>query len=106
MRQPKPYFKATHHAWYANIGPGKRPVRLADEDEGEAAAWQKYHALMAGRQPLNGDCRVVDILERVNDEARVRHVASGRDPRPASSGARSGGLRGRGASPNHWATLI
>ena len=64
MRQPKPYFKKTHHAWYANIGPNKRPLRLASEEEGEKVAWEKYHARMADRQPVTADCRVADLLDR------------------------------------------
>ena len=56
MRQPKPYFKKSHKGWYANIGPGKSPVRLASEEEGETLAWEKYHSHMANRQPVNGDC--------------------------------------------------
>jgi hypothetical protein len=63
MRQPKPCFKYSHRAWYANIGPSKRPVRLASEEEGEAKAYEKYHSLMAGRQPMGMDCRVTDLLE-------------------------------------------
>jgi hypothetical protein len=51
MRLLKPYFKKSHKAWYVNIGPPHgRPVRLASEAEGEKAAWEKYHALMASRQ--------------------------------------------------------
>ena len=50
MRRPKPYYKKSHHAWYANLN-GK-PTRLASEEEGEEAAYAKYDALMAGRQPI------------------------------------------------------
>lgn len=64
MRQPKPYYKKSHHAWYANIGAGKRPVRLASEDEGEQVAWDKYHAQMASRQPAGADSPAADLLDR------------------------------------------
>jgi len=67
MRQPKPYFKKSHNAWYANIGPGKRPVRLARGRENEAAAYDEYHKLMAGRQPTSPDCTVVDLAQRFLD---------------------------------------
>ena len=63
MRQPKPYFKTSHNAWYANIGPKSRPIRLAKQEEGEQAAWDKYHELMAGRQPVNSDTRAAEILD-------------------------------------------
>jgi integrase len=64
MRQPKPYFKKSHDAWYANIGPGKRPVKLAEGKANEEAAWDKYHAQMAGRQPVAADCTVQDLAAR------------------------------------------
>ena len=67
MQAPKPYFKKPHRAWYANIGPNGRPVWLASEGDGEKAAWRKYHALMAERQPINSDGRVLDLLERFLD---------------------------------------
>lgn len=61
MRQPKPYYKKSHDAWYANIGPNKRPVKLEGD---EKAAWDQYHTLMAGRQPVSADCRVADLVTR------------------------------------------
>ncbi|MGA2066821.1 MAG: hypothetical protein ABSG86_17725, partial [Thermoguttaceae bacterium] len=63
MRQPKPYFKKTHHAWFANIGPGKRPVRLAEQEEGETKAYEKYHSIMSGRQPMNAG-RAADLMDQ------------------------------------------
>ena len=54
MRRPKPYFKSSHNAWYANIGPNRRPLKLAEGRDNEKAAWSKYDILMAGRQPLTG----------------------------------------------------
>lgn len=67
MRQPKPYYKKSHHAWFANIGPNKGPVRLASEADGEAKAYEKYHELMANRQPITSDWRVTDLLEKFLD---------------------------------------
>jgi hypothetical protein len=64
MRQPKPYYKKSHDAWYANIGPNKRPVKLAEGTANEQAAWDKYHAQMAGRQPVAADCTVQDLTAR------------------------------------------
>ena len=67
MRRPKPYFKSSHNAWNANIGPNRRPLKLAEGRDNEEAAWSKYDVLMAGRQPLNGDCRVVDLVQKFVD---------------------------------------
>jgi integrase len=64
MRQPQPYLKKTHRAWYANIGPAKRPLRLASEEEGEQVAWQKYHTQMSSRQPVRADATVASLLDR------------------------------------------
>ena len=71
MRTPKPYHKhigkgkkAKGRGWYANIGPNKRPVRLASEEEGEAKAWERYYQIMADRQPVESDGLVLDLLER------------------------------------------
>jgi integrase len=61
MRQPEPYFKKSHNAWYANIGPNKRPVKLGMD---EKAAWNEYHKRMAGRQPVKVDCPVCDLVAR------------------------------------------
>jgi len=79
MRQPKPYHKhigkgknAKGRGWYANIGPNGRPVRLATEEEGETVAWNKYHSLMAGRQPIKVDCRVVDLFARFLEYHKLR----------------------------------
>jgi integrase len=67
MRQPKPYFKASHKAWYANIGSNKRPKRLASEAEGEAKAYERYYQIMADRQPVDSDTLVVELLDRFLD---------------------------------------
>ena len=67
MSRPKPNFKASHNAWYANLGPNRRPVELAEGPDSEQAALTKYDLLMAGRQPLHADCRVVDFVQRSVD---------------------------------------
>jgi integrase len=79
MRQPKPYHKhigkgknAKGRGWYANIGPNGRPVKLATEEEGETVAWDKYHSLMAGRQPVKADCRVVNLFARFLEYHKLR----------------------------------
>jgi integrase len=67
MRQPQPYFKASHDAWYANIGPNKRPIKLAKGQANETLAWDEYHRQMAGRQPASPDCTVLDLAQRFLD---------------------------------------
>jgi integrase len=67
MRRPRPYYKASHNSWYANIGPNRRPVKLAEGQKNEKAAWEKYDLLMAGRQPLDGDWLVVDLVQKFTD---------------------------------------
>ena len=67
MRRPKPYYKTSHNSWYANIGPNRRPVKLAEGKDNEKAAWTKYDILMAGRQLVNGDSLVVDLVQKLID---------------------------------------
>ena len=67
MRQPKPYFKKQRNAWYANIGPNHRPVKLAEGKGSEKAAWDKYHILMAGRQPLGDDPLIKPLVQQFLD---------------------------------------
>lgn len=74
MRHPKPYLKKSHHAWCYNQN--GRPIRLCNEAEGEQVAWDKYYAIMAGRQPLWDDCRVFDLKERF-----INHLANNRSQR-------------------------
>ncbi len=59
MRQPKPYYWQSRKGWYVNLDGRKLPL-----GPDEKPAWDKYHALMAGRQPLGKDGRVVDLLDR------------------------------------------
>jgi hypothetical protein len=61
MRRPKPYYKKSHRAWYVNLN--GRPKRLASEEEGEKAAWDKYDTLMAGRQPAGSNLRVGEVVQ-------------------------------------------
>ena len=74
MREPKPYFKQQNRAWYANLGPNRRPVRLASESEGEQVAWKKYHEIMAGRQPTRDAGRVPTLIDDYLDYCQ-RHNA-------------------------------
>ena len=76
MRQPKPYFKKSHSAWFANIGPNKRPVRLASQEEGEEVAWGKYHTQMGNRQPVTDDCTVATILDRYLEHCQRNRAES------------------------------
>jgi len=57
MREPKPFFRTQTKTWSVQIG--KKQHNLgADED----VAKQKYHALMAGRQPVTDDTTVYAVL--------------------------------------------
>lgn len=59
MRQPKPYYKRSHAAWYVNFA-GK-PVRLADN---EKEAWEEYHRLMAGEAPVTSKTTVEALIDQ------------------------------------------
>ncbi len=61
-RQPKPHYKASHHAWYLNLN-GKQ-VRLASEEEGKEKAMDVYYQMMAGRLPPKQDQSAAIILQR------------------------------------------
>ena len=69
MRTPKPYLKTGNKAWYVNLN--GRQIRLASEAEGEAAAYAQYYPLMAGRQPLDSNCRVAELVARFNDHHKA-----------------------------------
>lgn len=57
MRIPKPFFRKQTRTWYAQLG--KKQHNLGPDEE---AAKEKYHVLMAGRQPVTDVTTVVDIL--------------------------------------------
>jgi integrase len=73
MRQPQPYYKKTRHAWYANIGPNKRPVKLGTE---EGAAEKKYHALVPHRQPVGTDSTIGELPDRYLDHCKRNRAES------------------------------
>jgi len=56
-REPRPYFKKSHKAWYVKINGVHHP--LGKEEE---AAWEEYHRLMIGRRDLGRDPLVYQIL--------------------------------------------
>jgi hypothetical protein len=59
MRHPKPFFRKFTQSWYVTIKGRQYPLG-ADK----AAAWQKYHVLMAGREKLRGpDLTVSSVCE-------------------------------------------
>jgi hypothetical protein len=53
MREPKPFFRKQTGTWYVQIG--KKQHNLGPDEQ---VAKQKYHALMAGRQPVTEDTTV------------------------------------------------
>jgi hypothetical protein len=50
MREPKPFFRKQTGTWYVQIG--KKQHNLGPDEQ---VAKQKYHALMAGRQPVTDE---------------------------------------------------
>ena len=57
MREPKPFFRKQTGTWYVQIG--KKQHNLGPDEQ---VAKQKYHALMAGRQPVADDTTVYAVL--------------------------------------------
>src|SRR5436853_2946659 len=57
MREPKPFFRNQTRSWYVQIG--KKQHNLGPDEQ---VAKQKYHALMAGRQPVTDDTTVYSVL--------------------------------------------
>jgi site-specific recombinase XerD len=57
MRQPEPYFKKSHKAWYVNVG--GRQIRLAKD---EKEAWEEYHKIMAGEVDIGRDPTLNDLF--------------------------------------------
>jgi integrase len=55
----KPYFKASHGAWYVNIG--KRQIRLgADKDEAE----KEFHRIMAADAPVTTRTTAAQLIDK------------------------------------------
>jgi len=71
MRQPKPYWKASHRCWYVKID--YRHYRLDPDKE---KAWQEYYKLMAGRAALTGDSKVAQLLNQYLDWSESNHAAN------------------------------
>jgi integrase len=57
MREPKPFFRKQTGTWYVQIG--KKQHNLGPDEQ---VAKQKYHALMAGRQPVTDETTVYSVL--------------------------------------------
>jgi integrase len=57
MREPKPFFRKQTGTWYVQVG--KKQHNLGPDEQ---VAKQKYHALMAGRQPVTEDTTVYGVL--------------------------------------------
>jgi integrase len=61
-RQPKPWYKASHDAWYCKLD-GKL-IRLAEDESG---AWREFHRIMSDRAsggPPPSKITVVELLDR------------------------------------------
>jgi len=69
FRIPKPFFRKQTRAWYVQLG--KKQHNLGPDEE---AAKEKYHVLMAGRQPVTDVTTVVDIRLPYGGQADVDAV--------------------------------
>ncbi|HVU88129.1 MAG TPA: tyrosine-type recombinase/integrase [Pirellulales bacterium] len=80
-----PYYKKSHHAWYADVGPGGKPVRLAktqkdangkyldnDGKSSKEAAEREYHKRMAGAQPVNSATTIQELCQQFLDWAKKK----------------------------------
>ena len=57
MREPKPYWKASHLCWYVKIN--GRHHRLDPDKE---KAWELYHQLMAGTREVGPNTMVLELM--------------------------------------------
>ncbi len=57
MREPKPYWKASHSCWYVKIN--GRHHRLDPDKE---KAWELYHQLMAGTREVGPNTMVLELM--------------------------------------------
>ena len=57
MRQPKPFFRKQTESWYVQIDGRQIPL-----GKDEKAAWDKYHALLANRQPTTPETTVDALI--------------------------------------------
>lgn len=69
MRQPKPFWKSSHDCYYAKIN-GKQ-TRL---DPNEKRAYEMWHELRAGIQPLGPDPKLIELISKFLEYSK-RHNA-------------------------------
>jgi integrase len=69
VRQPQPYWKASHKCWYVKIN--GRHHRL---DPDKKKAWVKYHKLMAGSEPISDDSKVAELVNQYLDWSELHHT--------------------------------
>ena len=72
MRHPKPFFRKFTQSWYVTINGRQHPL-----GKDKAAAWQKYHELMASREKLRGPDLTVSSLCDAYLEWLKAHRSSG-----------------------------
>ncbi len=68
MRQPKPFWKASHKCWYVKI---KGIQHRLDPDEEKA--WQLYYKMMAGTRLVGDSDPVVEVVDQFLDWSNLNH---------------------------------
>ena len=68
MRQPKPFWKTSHKCWYVKLNGVQHRL-----DPDEEKAWQLYHKLMAGTQPVGEADAVVVVIDQFLDWSHLNH---------------------------------
>lgn len=62
MRQPKPFYKQSHKAWYVERGGKQVCLVKGDKTETQDQAHREYHRLMAGELPTTSKTTVAEIV--------------------------------------------
>ena len=57
MRQPKPFFRKQTQSWYVKVDGKFRPL-----GKDEKQAWEEYHKIMAGREPVTPASPVANLI--------------------------------------------
>lgn len=62
MRQPKPFYKKSHKAWYFDHGGKQVCLIRGDRAETKEEAYREYHRQMAGELPTTSKTTVAEIV--------------------------------------------
>jgi integrase/recombinase XerC len=64
MKQPQPYYRKQTKSWYVSIDRKQIPLGKGPPTTPPAEVWEKYHALMADRQPVTTETPVPEMIGR------------------------------------------